>query len=125
MINYKIGDIFYDDKEYSARADFCNKNNLMIVEIEPDENGRRFQIVEPPQPTQKELDEQEVAKLKRQLEATDYVANKLAEATAKYFATGDKTELEQLTEKYSETMAQRQQWRDRVDELQNNLENMS
>lgn len=43
---YKINDIFYEDEEYSLRAEFCNQNNLVIVEIEPDENGRRFQIVE-------------------------------------------------------------------------------
>lgn len=44
---YKLNDIFYLDDEYSARADFCNeKGNLTIKEIEPDEKGRRFQIVE-------------------------------------------------------------------------------
>ena len=41
---YNIGDIFYLDDEYTQRADFCNNNNLKIVEIEPDEKGRRFQI---------------------------------------------------------------------------------
>lgn len=44
---YKLNDIFYLDDEYSARSDFCNeKGNLTIKEIEPDEKGRRFQIVE-------------------------------------------------------------------------------
>lgn len=44
---YKINDIFYLDEEYSARAEFCNNaGNLKIEEIEPDENGRRFKIVE-------------------------------------------------------------------------------
>ena len=52
---YKIGDIFYDDNEYSARAEFCNNNNLVIKEIESDDNGRRFTIVEPPQPTEQEI----------------------------------------------------------------------
>lgn len=41
---YNIGDIFYLDDEYTQRADFCNNNNLKIVEVDPDENGRRFQI---------------------------------------------------------------------------------
>lgn len=43
---YNLGDIFYDDNEYSARAQFCNEHGYMIKEIEPDENGRRFQISE-------------------------------------------------------------------------------
>lgn len=43
---YKVGDIFYIDEEYSTRADFCNQNNLRIVEIEADEIGRRFKIIE-------------------------------------------------------------------------------
>ena len=44
---YKLSDIFYEDEEYAARADFCNNNGYMIVEIEPDEEGkRRFQIQE-------------------------------------------------------------------------------
>lgn len=44
---YKVNDIFYFDEEYLERAEFCNESgNLTIKEIEPDENGRRFQIVE-------------------------------------------------------------------------------
>ena len=52
---YKVGDIFYLDDEYSARAEYCNQNNLMIVEIEADINGRRFQIQEIPEPTGEDL----------------------------------------------------------------------
>lgn len=52
---YQVGDIFYLDKEYSSRAEFCNNNNLMIVEIDSDETGRRFQIQEVPAPTEIEL----------------------------------------------------------------------
>lgn len=44
---YKVNDIFYLDEEYSARAEFCTQSgNLTIKEIESDENGRRFKIVE-------------------------------------------------------------------------------
>lgn len=46
---YNLNDIFYIDEEYSARAKFCNENNYRIEEIEPDEKGRRFQIVDPSQ----------------------------------------------------------------------------
>lgn len=41
---YNVGDIFYLDSEYANRAEWCNENKKVIVEIEPDENGRRFQI---------------------------------------------------------------------------------
>lgn len=70
-MDYKIGDIFRNDADYSKRADFCNQNRLMIVEIEADENGRRFQIVEIPQPTERELAEQEIQELKQWFD-TDY-----------------------------------------------------
>lgn len=61
---YNIGDIFYFDKDYSKRAEFCNKNNLKIVEIGTDENGMRYQIQEVPKPTDKELEQQEIKELK-------------------------------------------------------------
>lgn len=115
---YKVGDIFKDDELYSDRARFCRDNNLTIVEIEPDEKGRRFQIVEIPKPTQKELYEQEIRELKQKLEDTDYVANKLAEANAKYIESGDKTEIEQLLKQYVDVLKQRKQWRERVNKLQ-------
>ena len=51
---YNIGDIFYLDKEYSKRAEFCNNNNLVITEIEPDDKGRRFTIEKTPEPTEEE-----------------------------------------------------------------------
>lgn len=41
---YHLNDVFRDDGEYSARAEFCNKNGYCIEEIEPDEGGRRFKI---------------------------------------------------------------------------------
>lgn len=52
---YSIGDIFYIDKDYGKRADFCNDNGLIIAEIEPDEKGRRFQIQEVPPPSEEEF----------------------------------------------------------------------
>lgn len=51
---YNVGDIFNLDSEYSVRANYCNQNGLTIVELEPDEQGRRFQI-QKIEPTQKEL----------------------------------------------------------------------
>ena len=58
-----INDIFYLDEHYSERAEYCNENNLMIVEIEPDENGRRFQIQEVPK-----IEIDELAELRHQRE---------------------------------------------------------
>ena len=52
---YNIGDIFYLDNEYSARAKFCNENGYVIKEIEPDENGRRFQIQDLPELTEEQI----------------------------------------------------------------------
>ena len=52
---YNIGEIFYLDKEYSARAKFCNENGYVIKEIEPDEKGRRFQIQEIPPLTEEQI----------------------------------------------------------------------
>lgn len=65
---YKIGDVFYLDNEYSARAEYCNNNNLMIVEIEADDKGRRFQIQAVPEPTAVELALAEISRKKSILE---------------------------------------------------------
>jgi hypothetical protein len=65
---YQIGDIFYLDNEYSKRAEFCNNNNLMIVEIESDYNGRRFQIQEIPAPSETELKQKQIKDIKQKLE---------------------------------------------------------
>lgn len=66
---YKVGDIFYFNSEYSKRAQWCNENNKVIVEIDADkENGqRRFQIQEPPAPTSKDLAIQKIYQLKEEL----------------------------------------------------------
>ena len=46
-MEYEINMVFYEDSDFIKRADFCNKNGLIIKEIEPDENGRRrFKIIE-------------------------------------------------------------------------------
>lgn len=53
---YNIGDIFYYDDEYIKRADYCNENELKIIEYGKDDNGKmRYTIA--PLYTQEELDE--------------------------------------------------------------------
>lgn len=39
----QLNDIF-SQKDYKEAAELANKNGYVITEIEPDENGRRFQI---------------------------------------------------------------------------------
>ena len=58
-MTYHIGDIVYID-EYTSAATWCDENNATIKEIEPDEKGRRFQIVEiePYVPTHDDISKQ-------------------------------------------------------------------
>lgn len=65
---YKIGDIFGIDEEYSKRAEFCNNNGLMIVEIEPANGERQFTIKEVPPPTEIEIAWQQIYEKKALLE---------------------------------------------------------
>ena len=53
---YELNDIFYNDKEYSQRAKWCNENGYVIKEIDADEEGkRRFQIQETPPLTEEQI----------------------------------------------------------------------
>ena len=68
-MNYRIGDIFTIDNEYSKRAQFCNENNLMIAEITKDGDDKRlFTIKEIPSLSKNELLYQEIYELKKELE---------------------------------------------------------
>lgn len=67
-MEYQVGEIFYIDENYSARAEYCNKHNLMIKEIEPDERGRRFIIANLPEPTSEEKTYIKITNLKDELE---------------------------------------------------------
>lgn len=64
---YRIGDVFYLDEDYDNKVTFCNLNNYRIVEIESDEKGRRFQIQEQPAPTEEEIKQNRIYKLKAEL----------------------------------------------------------
>ena len=111
MKEYNEHDIFYEDTEYSQRADWCNNSGKYhIEEIEPDENGRRFKIVKNPEPTA----QQELWEILDNLSATDYIANKLIEAETEQ-------EREEIRQHYAETLAQRRVWRDRASDLKDLL----
>lgn len=74
--------------------------------------------------TEKEYTEVRINKLTNQLQATDYIANKLAEANAEYIVTEDKTKLIELRNKYSKELADRETWRREIDSLQEKLKNL-
>ncbi|MBQ8792653.1 MAG: hypothetical protein IJZ62_03470 [Clostridia bacterium] len=42
----QINEMFYFDESYKEKAKWCNENNCHIEEIEGDENGRKFVILE-------------------------------------------------------------------------------
>lgn len=55
-MDYNVGEIFVYDDEYSKRAQWCNENGKMIVEIEKNANGeRQFQIQEVPPLTEEDI----------------------------------------------------------------------
>ena len=115
-MEYEIGLIFVDDKDYSNKAKWCNENGCHIEEIEPLENGtRQFQIKQIPQKTEDEkLIEQyqsEIVKLKKYLSDTDYKAIK--------FAEGEITESD-----YQEDKSQRHDARVRINELESLIEEL-
>lgn len=65
---YKLGDIFCEDEEYGARAEFCNENGYVINPIEDDEQGARYQICEMSPSSEEELKSIKMFELKTELE---------------------------------------------------------
>ena len=115
-MEYEIGLIFVDDKDYTNKAKWCNENGCYIAEIEPLEDGtRQFQIKQIPQKTEDEkLIEQyqsEIVELKKYLSDTDYKAIKFAE--------------DEITESdYQEVKSQRHNARVRINELESLIEEL-
>ena len=56
--------------------------------------------------------------LKRKLEETDYVANKLSELLATCLISNDFTALTSFKQKYSNELKNREEWRKEIDKLQ-------
>lgn len=50
----KLNQIFYETN-YTQAYDYAMANGYTIKEIEADEQGRRFQIIEIPQPTEEQI----------------------------------------------------------------------
>ena len=105
VIMYNLGLIFRDDDDYGNKAEFCNENNLKIVEIEKDERGRRFQIQEIDSPTTEEILDD--LRLRRRYECFDVVNrgqvwyDSLTQIQKEELKTWYKNWLD-VTEKYSE-----------------------
>lgn len=59
----QLNSIFYEE-QYSEAYRYICLFDLSIKEIEGDEKGRRFQIVEKPKPTANDLARQEIEELK-------------------------------------------------------------
>ena len=67
-MEYEIGLIFVDDKDYTNKANWCNENGYYIEEIEPlDDGTRQFQIKAPQhqEPTLEELKDEKHSQLKQ------------------------------------------------------------
>ena len=62
---FTIGQIFSGDYPPEA-ADWCNTNNCYIIELEPINDVRQFQILEVPGPSLEEAKEYKIASLKKE-----------------------------------------------------------
>ena len=107
----KINDIFFEN-EYSNAFDYVTKNNLNIIEIEPIENKRRFQIIK--SEFNKDIKETRIFELKNLLNKTDYIVTKLAEMQI----TNNENFSSELA-RYQETIQNRVAWRLELDRLLN------
>lgn len=66
----ELGTIFYE-KDYSNACNYSAQNGYTIKEIEPDEQGRRFQIIEIPPLTDEQILEQ--LRYRREEECFPYI----------------------------------------------------
>ena len=88
-------------EEYSQVAAWCNVSGEYHIE----EQGEYYAVVLNSEPSEEELKRLEVAELKEKLADTDYVVIKIAEGAA-------------TADEYAGVIAQRQQWRARINELE-------
>jgi hypothetical protein len=70
-----------------------------------------------------ETTEETISQLKQNLSNTDYVANKLSEAIATSFVTGDNSNVIALRNKYFNILADRDVWREEINRLEEELKN--
>lgn len=112
-MKYEINQIFRDDADYINKASFCNENGLQIIELQPDENGRRFQIIKPSL-TPEEIKQNRIDELQSLLDKTDYIVTKLAEMQI----MNNENFVAELS-RYQNTIQNRVAWRTEIDRLLN------
>ena len=112
-MKYEINQIFRDDADYINKASFCNENGLQIIELEPDEHGRRFQIIKPSLTTE-EIKQNRIEELQYLLDKTDYIVTKLAEMQI----MNNENFVSELA-RYQDTIQNRGLWRTEIDRLLN------
>jgi prephenate dehydrogenase len=105
---FNIGDKL-DKANYTQGAIWCNENNAMIEIIDGE-----YVIVAIPEPTVEETAQEKIEELKAELGKTDYIDNKFIEAIVK----NDSELLEALKVKYKDKLEERQAIRNRIDELE-------
>ena len=94
------------NENYTDGAIWCNENNAQI-------NSETLVIEAIPEPSETEVAQIEIKKLKKELGESDYIDNKFLEA----IVTNDTALLEELKVKYKEKLEQRQSIRIRIREL--------
>ena len=62
-----------------------------------------------------------INEIKRELQQTDYVCNKLTEAICEYIIQGDNTSVVNVYNEYKEVLAQRKALRDEINALEKEL----
>ena len=112
-MKYEINQIFRDDDDYINKASFCNENGLQIIELEADENGRRFQIIKPTL-TPEEIKQNRIDELQNLLDSTDYIVTKLAE-----MQITNRENFDAELSRYQSTIQNRDLWRTEIDRLLN------
>lgn len=65
--------------------------------------------------------EQKLAILQNKLSETDYISYKLSEASTEAILTSDNSKLNNLYEEYKEILKNRQEWRDKISTLREQL----
>ena len=66
-----------------------------------------------------------INEIKRELQQTDYVCNKLAEAICEYIVKGDNTAVVNTYNEYKEVLTQRKALRAEINALENELSEVS
>jgi len=115
-INWKILKSEYHlyEKEYEDVANWCNESNEYFI----DDSDNLYYRVKKNKISIKTVLQEEYMQLQQKLRNTDYITNKLAEVV------DDIDAYREMKEHYSEQLSQRQFWRQRIREIENELKDL-